>query len=41
MEIDMKTWGGHGYEQIVHNFACKYDKSIALNMDIGNFFPKK
>lgn len=28
MEIDMKTWGGLKWNDA--NFACKYDKSIAL-----------
>ncbi len=39
MEIDMKTWGGLKWNDV--NFACKYDKSIALNIDIDNFFQKK
>jgi hypothetical protein len=34
----MKTWGGLKWNDA--NFACKYDKSIALNMDIDNFFQK-
>jgi hypothetical protein len=28
----MKTWGGLKWNDA--NFACKYDKSIALKMDI-------
>lgn len=38
MEIDMKMWEGLKWNDA--NFACKYDKSIALNIDIDNFFQK-
>ncbi len=38
MEIDMKTWGGLKWNDA--NFACKYDESIALNIDIDKFFQK-
>lgn len=36
MEIDMKMWEGLKWNDA--NFACKYDKSIALNINIDNFF---